>query len=331
MEYVNGAAPENVYIFRNQSGIRVKQFGRTQKNVKLLSVKKSKKVAISHTHFSNHIGASYGFSGIQTRVYPYYMIGCSDEESNKLGLIDSMGNVVLEQAYDEIIANYNGSIILTRKGVTREIRNRELSVQYTTTEFELSLSRNQQEVSFTDPTTRLSGLMDKHGNILIPCKYQIIWSFNEHGLAKVRNAQHREGYVDSTGNEIIEVKYQSVEHFSEGLVNARIDDKRGFLNANGEVVIPFIYTHAFWFVEGLTRVSKKIDGVYYFGYIDNEGNEVIPFKYANATDFHNGIAEVRIDFEHDGYAVRAAITSPNEHPKRPGVWIKIDREGNKVM
>ncbi len=327
---VMGPAPENVYIFRNRAGIRVKQFGKTQKNVKLLSVKKSEKVAIPHRHFTSFIGATYGLSGIRTRVYPYYLIGSEKDPHNKFGLIDSLGNIVLKQQYDQIISNYDGSIFLTQKDSLHEIRNRDLELEFASSELKFSLSKNQRAVRFTQDDSGLYGLKDAKGKTLIPCKYKIIWSFNEFGLAQVRNARNEEGFVDSTGKEVIEVKYQNFGRFTEGLIAARFNNKQGFLNSKGETVIPFIYDHAFWFAEGLSRVSKKIDGVYHFGYIDKAGNEVIPLKYANANDFKDGIAEVRIDFENECYVARAAILSLDEKPERRGVWIKIDREGKQV-
>ncbi|MEZ4847296.1 MAG: WG repeat-containing protein [Bacteroidia bacterium] len=329
---VLGTPPENVYIFRNEAGVRVKQYGKITGKVKLLSVKKSEKVATHHNHFSSRIGASYGFSQIRTRLFPYYLIREKNHDKNKFGLIDSLGNVVLAQKYDEIISDFNGFIFIAQKGKTYELRDRDLSLKYSTSKYVLQIAEDQNFVRFYKGN--VCGLKDKEGKTMIPAKYTIIWPFNQHGLAKVRNEQHLEGFVDQKGKEVIECKYQNFGKFTEGLIGARLNYKRGFIDTEGKTVIPFIYDHAFWFAEGLTRVSKKINGTYYFGYIDKQGNEVIPLKYANATDFKDGIAEVRIDFPDEHTRARPAVTSEDFKkgtvPKREGVWIKIDKTGVEV-
>jgi hypothetical protein len=329
---VLGTPPENVYIFRNEAGIRVKQYGKIKGRVKLLSVRKSKKVATPHQHFTSRIGASYGFSQIRTRLFPYYLIGKKRDDKNKLGLIDSLGNVVLEQKYHEIISNFEGSVFIAQKGKTYELRDRDLSLNYSTSRYALRIAKDQNFVRFSKGD--VYGLKDKQGKTIIPARYTIIWPFNQYGLAKVRNEKGLEGFVDTKGKEVIECKYQNFGKFTEGLIGARLNYKRGFIDTRGRTVIPFIYDHAFWFAEGLTRVSKKRDGIYYFGYIDKQGNEVIPLKYANATDFKDGIAEVRIDFPNEDIKGKPALISgkirKDTIPKREGIWIKIDKTGAEV-
>lgn len=333
-DMVLGPPPPNVYIFRNKAGIRVKQFGKITGRVKLLSVKKSKKVAISHNHFLARIGASFGFSHLRTRVYPYYRIGSPDEKGGGFGLIDSLGNKVLDTDYDEILSNFEGSIFVTKKGELSELRNQNLEIQFSTTEYKLTPAEQDGFVVMT--RDKLRGLMDYQGEIVIPCNYKIIWPFNSYGLAQVRDKKSLEGFVNSNGEEVIECKYQGFGEFTEGLISAlsylETDYKRGFIDTTGKVVIPFVYNHAFWFSEGLARVSKKIDGIYYFGFIDKEGNEVIPLKYSNATDFKDGVAEVRTDFTDPNKKIVSAITLKNNSVRkaRQGNWIRINRNGEVI-
>ena len=320
---VLGAPPENVYIFRNEFSVRVKQYGRVTGKVKIKSVGKSKDLIRPHSHFSHRLGTSYGLSHIQTRCYPYYLMGRSEEQTS--GLIDSLGNLALDQEYHQIYANLEGSIIVARKGNTYELRDQNLLLKYATNTYTLSISQNHAAVSFCKGDT--CGLKDKNGKTIVPCKYSIIWPFNAAGLAKVRNPNYLEGFVDSTGKEVIECKYQNFGKFTEGLIGARLNGKRGFIDTHGKTVIPFNYDHAFWFVDGLARVSVKKEGEYHFGYIDRQGNEVIPLIYANATDFKDGIAEVRTDFEGPILMTTRTI-SKGEKAKRKGHWVRIDQQGN---
>jgi|GEM_PF-5651114 len=63
----------------------------------------------------------------------------------------------------------------------------------------------------------------------------------------------------------------------------------GWLDENGEVVIPPQYDEAGDFHEGLAAVSRK--GLW--GYIDRSGREAIPLEYLTASHFAGGYAAVR--------------------------------------
>jgi hypothetical protein len=129
-----------------------------------------------------------------------------------------------------------------------------------------------------------------------------IWDFLE-GLAVVRK-DDKYGFIDKTGKEIIPVgKYESAWWpFSNGLtvVGERIlVDNRpayrvdyGFINTAGELVIPFEYSQAFSFSEGLASVSKGSK----WGVINTLGEVVIPFEYDRIGSFSEGL----MSFEKDG-------------------------------
>jgi hypothetical protein len=65
----------------------------------------------------------------------------------------------------------------------------------------------------------------------------------------------------------------------------------GFLDKNGEVVIPAKYNFAESFHEGLASV--KLNGKY--GFIDKTGKEIIPPKYDDAGSFNEGLASVKLN------------------------------------
>ena len=49
------------------------------------------------------------------------------------------------------------------------------------------------------------------------------------------------GYVDKTGKVIIPIKYQSVYNFSEGLAMVKLNNRWGAIDKTGEVVVPIIH------------------------------------------------------------------------------------------
>ena len=78
-------------------------------------------------------------------------------------------------------------------------------------------------------------------------------------------------------------KYDSVEDFINGFaqVSKKIDDKEkwGFINTEGEEVIPCVYDWVVDFKNGLSKVSKKIDGKEKYGFVNTQGKEVVPLVY----------------------------------------------------
>jgi hypothetical protein len=102
---------------------------------------------------------------------------------------------------------------------------------------------------------------------------------------------YQSGYIDNTGKEVIPLgKYNGLDaEFHEGFaVLGAYDEKKGFINKAGDIVIPQIYRNAGDFSEGLAPVQSSETKLW--GYIDNGGNTVIPMEYEAAKPFHDGVA-----------------------------------------
>jgi len=63
----------------------------------------------------------------------------------------------------------------------------------------------------------------------------------------------------------------------------------GFVDIEGNEVIPTIYRSAMSFIDGMSVVSLA---VHKFGLIDTDGKEIIPCKYDNVRPYQNGFARV---------------------------------------
>ena len=104
------------------------------------------------------------------------------------------------------------------------------------------------------------------------------------------NTSHSIGYfVDSEGTFLFNKQFERVWSFSEGLAPIRQNDKWGFINTQGEVVIPCIYDDTRWFSEGLARVEQNDK----WGYINTKGWVVVPCIYDWAENFKEGLARVK--------------------------------------
>lgn len=74
------------------------------------------------------------------------------------------------------------------------------------------------------------------------------------------------------------------QHNENELIPVRIGEKFGYINLNGEVVIPAQFDGAIWFCEGLARVEMNEK----YGFINEQGDIVIPCRFETADNFRGG-------------------------------------------
>ncbi len=74
----------------------------------------------------------------------------------------------------------------------------------------------QKLESFYDKTSKKTGFKDATGKIIIPPKYDYVFSSNEGAFFTVELNKKR-GFIDITGKEIIPVIYDHAADFTEGL------------------------------------------------------------------------------------------------------------------
>jgi hypothetical protein len=123
-------------------------------------------------------------------------------------------------------------------------------------------------------------------------KYEIICNFKD-GLAEVCK-DGKWGFIDKNGNEVIPCKYDPIEDsdngFFEGLAVVMTNNYEKFhvINKKGDIAFTHSYSWVSKFSEGLSLVSKNSK----MGYIDTSGKEVIPCTYDLAYEFSEGMAIV---------------------------------------
>jgi hypothetical protein len=83
------------------------------------------------------------------------------------------------------------------------------------------------------------------------------------------------GFINSEGKIIVEARYDEAFPFRNGRAAVRVGDKWGYIDKNGKMIIAPEYEEAFYFFEDRAWVKKN--GKY--GFIDNYGNIVLPISY----------------------------------------------------
>ncbi len=291
-EMVLGPPPPNVYIFRNAKGEIVKKYGETDLS-SLLSVEASLKKSTHHNGNTAVIGNKFGYPFAQSGFWPYYLVGSTDRYGQgNLGLIDSFGNIVLQQTYDAILPA--GQIFIVNNDSTVELRDQNMHIRFSSSEYYIQPAQFHPGYVDIEKDDKW-GLMDATGKFIVPCAYiTLIGAFDAYGLARVES-RDGVGFIDTIGNLVIPCKYQNAGDFSEGLINVRLNDKWGYIDTTGQLIIPIKYEIGIAFSDGLARVAVREGSKYYFGFIDRTGKEVIPLVYENAGDFKNGFGRVLIN------------------------------------
>lgn len=132
------------------------------------------------------------------------------------------------------------------------------------------------------------GFIDSIGNIVIPLeKYKFLNPVDHEGMILAHQGE-KKGFIDINENILVPFIYEDIGVFSPcvGLAPAVKDEKLGFIGRKGETVIPFEYDpHIGYFYEpGIAMVAKN--GKY--GVISAENKIIIPFDYDRMNYPQNG-------------------------------------------
>lgn len=97
------------------------------------------------------------------------------------------------------------------------------------------------------------------------------------------------GYIDSTGEIVIKPVFFNAGDFSEGLAYARLNGTYGYIDISGEFKIMPQFDYATSFNEGLAIVFNNAKPFF----ITTRGEKAFEFNYPIAQEFHNGRALVK--------------------------------------
>jgi hypothetical protein len=131
------------------------------------------------------------------------------------------------------------------------------------------------------------GYINNKGTFVINPKFSYAMPFSE-GMAPVyiqNDNALEEWFIDTAGNERFRLHVEQGDwygDFHEGLLRVCKAGKFGFLDKNGKVTIPFIYSYAEDLVNGYSIVGvdkKKTSQQRDFGVIDSAGSVIIPLQY----------------------------------------------------
>lgn len=210
---------------------------------------------------------------------------------DKYGYINEKGEVIIDIVYDHVggIGEY-GSLYEDSK-----FRNGLIGAYNNNKYYMLNKDGKIVTKDYIDKSFSSQELMLADGSDLSQFStyaYDQYYSLSEERSIYKDINNEKYGYVDAEGNVIIEAQFDWAGRFSEGLAAVVKDNLLGFINKEGKLVIDYQFDDNLGepvvFSEGLVAVKK--DGKY--GYINKKGKFVIENKYTYAGEFKEGKAIV---------------------------------------
>ncbi len=133
------------------------------------------------------------------------------------------------------------------------------------------------------------GAIDFSGRVTVPFSFEYIGPFHE-GVADAELGGKR-GFIDRSGNFVIALQFEPISmQFSESLAAVRVQGKWGFIDKSGRQVIEARFYHVLNFKYSLARASASSKPEY--GYIDKTGAWVILPQFDYGGDFEGDRARV---------------------------------------
>ena len=211
------------------------------------------------------------------------------------GFIDTNGKLVQEaKSYSKPVSFYNDFAVIELDNGTVGFMNRKFEL--VKGGFDLLMPFRDGLAAAVINNEKIVGFIDTTGEWKIKFdERHRIGDFHE-GIAFLIK-DNKFGYINTQGEIIIEPKYEGTYDFHEGLGAFLLNDKFGFMNKEGEHIISNEYEDVADFSEGLCAVQKNGK----WGYINNTGEIVIPFNFDVVRDFHQGFAAVSQGSNKVGY------------------------------
>lgn len=152
------------------------------------------------------------------------------------------------------------------------------------------------------------GFSNSEGVLTIDFLYDKLVNYSSSWDGAEAKLGEKWGYVDKDGNVVVPIEYDYVSLCADGMIKVEKDNKYGFYNIKGRIVIDIIYDYANDFTSsfpGVTVVRKNNKS----GVINLYGGPVLPLEYEDII-----------------------IDAPNVYRvKKDGTFGIIDRDGNVLF
>jgi WG containing repeat len=149
------------------------------------------------------------------------------------------------------------------------------------------------------------GIIDKHGNWVIPAKYNYLGNYGSK-LFPFTTPANKVGFLNLQGKVVIPPQWDSAGSFIESRASVcnQMNQKAnvcGFIDPTGKITTPLIYNYTENFDHGIAMVCKGLEANQKCGYIDPNGKILINISsgshqedfgtwFPDTSSFTNGLA-----------------------------------------
>ena len=207
------------------------------------------------------------------------------------GLIDTLGHLVLPHRYEQITFPEKGILFAgDNYGMALFALSGEKAEQKTEPDYFAITAPKDNRVGVV--RNGKQGFLDLEGREIIPCIYDEIGAFKM-GRTLARLGNHY-GIIDTLGAVVLPIEYDNNTAkgnkyvYYDSLALIEQNGKLGYVDLEGNLVIPLNFTEAYHFSQGLAPVLFKGS----WGYINTRGDIYLPFVFDMASPFQWGRAEV---------------------------------------
>jgi hypothetical protein len=214
-------------------------------------------------------------------------------EGTTWGYINSQGNFVIKPNFDYAMDFQDNGLAVVGVNNLQGIINE--SGEYVVNPIYGSITGFSEERASVIDDEGFK-VINENGNILTSKAYSFIGTYKDGRALFANTSEdgrYLYGYLDKEGNEIIPVKYESGTDFQEGRAVVKVKDNQyELIDVNGNAVATYNYGFVGTFSDGL--LSFQPIGNDKYGYINSQGNIVIDPQFAWAIPFKEGRAVVNV-------------------------------------
>ncbi|WP_159451825.1 WG repeat-containing protein [Sphingobacterium psychroaquaticum] len=245
----------------------------------------------------------YADTQLEENLFQY-----TDEETSLIGLKDGEDNLLTEAIYTTVAEFHAGQGVASNGDYKYGVIDRQGKVVIPF-EYEY-LSFNPDAAQYVFSKDEKFGIMDANRKVLIAPKYDMINFFNK-GFAQFTENE-KNGLLNLKGEAAVPANYETIIDYN-GTHFITIENERYHMyTIQGLRKVATNLDYIGCTEEPNIFIAMKGDK---YGYIDHTGKLIIPFKYSGATLFSDGVASVYIEETDENFWINTKgerVAAPTE-------------------
>ena len=213
-------------------------------------------------------------------------------KESRFGYVDNDGEQIIPDVYKYATVFHNNMAWVVRNGDLPGVINRKGELKFSLREVDWVEIYIEDMARYytTEKKQKRYGFANEKGEKVIPPIYYDATPFSE-GMAAVKGLDNKWGYIDKQGTVIIPANFDEAKLFTDELAPVAVGNKWGLINKMGVFVLEPCFEEMR--ADGELFIALSNDK---WGWADVEGNWVIPASFDNVLPFNGAdIAPVMIN------------------------------------